>query len=209
MTRAVSLTLMLLLGCTAEQQSEASLDAPELVEGAPCQWKDALCIDDVDMLHCHDGTWTQQSCADYCGSLGRDVSSIGCNTEESMARPEVLCSCAPPAQGCQPGQTRCDTTDTLGWCADDWTWRTASCDVLCINRSLLSNGCGPFEGHMACLCTNVGMPCEGKPSVCVNDVSLASCVNGAWAELDCSEVCGSPAPCEPGQDGGAACSCGS
>jgi hypothetical protein len=206
MTRIAVLTLALLIGCSTEPEQQ-SLDSIDLVEGNPCHWKDAMCIDDLEMLHCVEGEWVQQSCVEYCGSLGTEVTAGTCNTEERMDRPDLLCSCTPPEHGCHPGEARCDTHDVLGWCGDDWTWHASSCVALCNERSLLSRGCGPHQGHMTCLCSNVGLPCEGSPAVCATDSTLAHCESGLWAERDCGEFCGWDAPCEPGHSSGAACNC--
>lgn len=202
----------LFLGCPAES-AETEVATVDLVEGAPCHWQDAMCIDDADVLHCHEGEWTQQSCTEYCGSIGHEVTSVGCNAEPSqqsshpMDRPDLLCACTPAADGCHPGEARCDSDDTLEWCATDWTWHNSSCDALCADRSLLSLGCGSFENKISCLCTNLGMACAGDTSVCSSDAALAVCEHGVWAERQCSDVCGGPGSCEPGQWGGAACRC--
>jgi hypothetical protein len=206
MTRRGALAFALTLACPAEPVEKAIANV-DLVEGVPCHWEDAMCIDDVDVLHCHEGEWTQNSCADYCGSIGNEVTSVGCNTEQSMDRPDLLCACTPAADGCHPGEARCDGVQTLDWCAKDWTWQSSSCDTLCADRSLLSLGCGSFENKVSCLCTNIGMACEDDSSVCSNDAALAICEHGVWAERQCSDVCGGPGSCEPGPPGGAACRC--
>lgn len=205
MTYLRSFTLAVLFGCAAPEEISSDNFGP--TEGGLCRWQHATCIDDVDMLRCLDGAWARQSCTDYCRSIGADVSSKGCDIERSMDFPDALCTCTPSAGGCQPGEGRCDDAETLGWCAEDWTWHSSSCTALCAADSLHSLGCAPYEERATCLCTNVGTACEGETSLCATDSTLARCKDGEWAEIECSEVCGWEASCNPSLPGGADCPC--
>jgi hypothetical protein len=196
---------LLLLGCAPPEEIVSDNFGP--IEGGLCRWEHASCIDDVEMLRCDEGEWTRQSCTEYCQSIGTGVSSRGCDIERATDHPDALCTCTPTAAGCQPGEGRCDDADRLGWCADDWTWQSSSCNAVCIAESLVSLGCAPYEDRATCLCTNVGTPCQGDTSLCATDSTLTRCEDGHWVEIECSELCGWAASCNPGLPGGAACPC--
>ncbi len=190
-----------------EDPDPAPAPDPSIELGDPCNWPWASCVDEATLLWCAEQRWTQTPCEQYCASLGAGVSSSGCIVELEAGSPTQLCACEPPAEGCTPGQAACESDDEIAWCGDDWAWRSSSCAQICAAQSLASLGCVAQADAAACLCTNIGTACEGEPSVCADAGSLARCVDGFWALVDCADECGGPGSCEPAAGGEAACAC--
>ncbi len=204
-------------GCVRDSDPDSDSDSdPGLVAGEACRSANATCMDERDLLACVEGVWTSESCAASCAALGPGVSSAqGCDEALGVAPPASLCGCVPPPEGCSPGQGRCDDEDVLGWCTETWTWASVSCTELCAGQpagesageSALSLGCDAIGDKATCLCTNVGTPCEGDTVLCADDSALSTCEGGLWTRVECSELCGVAATCDPGAPGGAACAC--
>ena len=197
-------------GCVRGSDPDSDSDSdPGLVAGEACRSANATCMDERDLLACVEGVWTSESCAASCAALGPGVSSAqGCDEALGVAPPASLCGCVPPPEGCSPGQGRCDDEDVLGWCTETWTWASVSCTELCAGHApLLSLGCDAIGDKATCLCTNVGTPCEGDTVLCADDSALSTCEGGLWTRVECSELCGVAATCDPGAPGGAACAC--
>jgi hypothetical protein len=201
------LCFVLFVTCSAGCSSELE---PLYDAGDPCRTITTFCVDVDVMMACLDGVWSEQDCSDFCEGQASGVESTGC---ESVTQWEGSCACVPPLNGCTPGETICESDDTLNYCGDDWQWSTASCAEICAAHppNTTSLGCMVQEESQseACLCTAAGSPCTSENSACVDDHTLAMCENGTWSHVDCGEFCGGEAnACVPSVQSGASCECG-
>ncbi len=205
--RLQGLLVAAVIACAAPEVDEGPVTG-EIIEDGPCATDVVSCLESLDMLQCIEGRWTPSTCDEYCAMLGPGVTSQGSCTEEGLSLPVLACSCTPPPEGCEPGQARCDDSDTLVWCTDQWTWSNDSCIELCAAQSYESIGCVSSGDKAICMCTNVGTPCTDEPALCADDSRLISCEAGVWTEVDCSEICGGPGQCDPSMLPQADCVCG-
>lgn len=202
--RAGVTSIVLLLPLLACEAGEP----PELYNpGDPCNFDFQVCLDDESALSCEDRSWTALPCAQLCARLGPSFVAEGC---------ELGCVCVPAdPQACVPGQTQCIDDATLGVCDDQQVLEAFACAQLCDEQGLIELGC-VAEVELApgivapaeCWCTNEATPCDADatPS-CVDDATLAACVDGVWVFEDCAQQCGqSGAQCDPWQTP-AACGC--
>jgi hypothetical protein len=165
--------------------------------GDPCRSAITHCIDDDSVMRCEADVWTEVSCEVSCAELGPAYVADGC---------EQGCTCTlVDPSGCVPDETICMDDDNLGVCDESQSWETFPCDVLCATLQLEPLGCmeqlveGPTEEYVAdCWCTAEGAGCDlTSAPTCVDESTIAQCVDDIWVFEDCSTLCGGPALCEP------------
>ena len=194
---------VLALMCACEATVPTELFDP----GDPCNARVQVCIDDESALSCEDRVWEPLSCDELCARIGPSFVPDGC---------ELGCVCVPvDPDGCVPGETTCIDDATLGACDDVQVLEAFACADLCEQQELASVGCVPaveFAPGLIepaqCWCTNEGTACDAdEPASCVDDTTLASCMDGVWVFEDCADSCGQTgAQCDPWQTPGA-CGC--
>jgi hypothetical protein len=170
--------------------------------GDPCRAAYRVCLDDDSVRRCEDGMWAVADCEQVCAELGPAYLADGCDGD-------CVCVLA-DADGCTPGETACLDDDTLGICSPSQGWEPSLCEQRCAASQLESLGClDPTVASTdpaACWCTAEGTACAATAPSCVDDSTLARCVDGVWVFEDCTLDCGGPAPCDPWRSP-AACAC--
>ena len=145
-------------------------------------------------------------CGQVCANLGPAWTTSSCD--------EYECVCVPTDPlSCWPGEVNCVSEEVLQQCSDSQLWEAMECVQLCAAKGLISAGCNeqvdPLTGdHRAdCWCSGEDTPCApGTPPICVDKVSIASCVDGSWLFQDCTDLCAGPGQCVPWQQP-ATCEC--
>jgi hypothetical protein len=196
------LIVALLVAAVSACEDEA-VHPPRLDQiGDPCRTASRTCVDDDSVRRCEDGIWAVATCAQVCAELGPAYLADGCEQD-------CVCILAEP-DGCIPNETTCMDDDTLGTCSPTQAWEPSSCADRCAASQLASLGC--FDSGVesddpaGCWCTALGTPCGAAPASCVDDSTLAMCIDGNWVFEDCALLCDGPAECDPWLRP-AACSC--
>jgi len=200
--RSILLLTALVHGCSGADA------APRLDQvGDPCRGdRGYQCIDEHTVLRCEDDVLVMTDCGQVCANLGPAWTTSSCD--------EYECVCVPTDPlSCWPGEVNCVSEEVLQQCSDSQLWEAMECVQLCAAKGLISAGCNeqvdPLTGdHRAdCWCSGEDTPCApGTPPICVDKVSIASCVDGSWLFQDCTDLCAGPGQCVPWQQP-ATCEC--
>lgn len=183
-----AMILLSIVGVACSEETEWLGDP-----GDPCRSLRTECVSDERVLLCRDEIWVEADCAVICGEQSVGLASQGCVVDN--------CVCAPPVDGCTPGEQVCGDLDVLHICSTDWTWETRECEDICSERSPQnqSQGChvSPEEADF-CLCTSEGAECtEGQVSFCAGQATLAECVDSVWLYTNCTAGNTIPTVCDP------------
>lgn len=198
-----ALALAPALGC--EDEAPPALDQV----GDPCRHPAQSCVDEGAVLRCEGGVRAIAACDTVCAELGPAYVAAGCERG-------CVCVLVEP-EGCAPGETVCADPETLLLCSAMQSWEPQPCAQLCEATQLESLGCldqsedwDPRwnDGYpAACWCTSEGTACEAQAQAsCVDESTLAACVDGVWEFADCALSCAGPGRCDPWL-GPAACAC--
>ena len=138
-----------------------------------CDEGDTTCQGADTRALCVGGAWKTSVCSVVCANEGQ--ASLGCVDGE--------CACGTPPQ-CEPGETRCQGTNTVAICTDG-QWVPTSCVTQCAESGLSSAGCV----DEACACTDSPPECDEGDKACDTAEIYAQFVDGHWKATPCVEVC--------------------
>lgn len=160
--------------------------------GDPCRSIYDFCLNDDSVRSCETGVWVERDCASVCSELGPAYVHVGCEME-------CVCELLDPS-GCTPSAATCVDEGTIGVCDEAQQLQPTPCSEVCADAGLNEVGCLEDEDKASCWCTSEGISCEpSSMPVCVGDATVAMCMAGMWAFVECEAICGRPATCSPYQ----------
>lgn len=162
--------------------------------GDPCRSDYSFCLDSSSVQRCEEGIWVVAPCAAVCEELGMAYTAGGCSE---------TCDCIlRDPEGCVPGDSVCVSESELSVCDNSQSWSRFDCASVCAESGFASAGCmeETEDASASCWCTSEGAACTPEEaSICVDEGTLANCVDGAWVFHACDDSCNGSGMCDPAE----------
>ena len=166
--------------CVKISSSTTGMCSRQCNANNPCP-SDGVCVEETKL-------GLTPSCAKACTTITDCATGMKCGTLKDGIKACVPDSWSASTTACTNGQQKC-SGQALKTC-ENGAWKSELCSAICIQAGYTkADKCGysSNKGKDTCFCSKTA--CTNGEKKCVGTLTLATCNNGTWTQINCTTEC--------------------